>query len=64
MNDWWNRKKQKTRKSRKNRGDYRSIDFIFDMLFWIPEFALLPFRLLYWLIRGAGRLIGNISDFT
>lgn len=63
MREWWNRKKQRTRKSRKSNEDYRSIDYIFDLLFWIPEFALLPFRLIYWLLIGIGRLIGNISDF-
>ncbi|HHY73389.1 MAG TPA: hypothetical protein GX497_09200 [Bacillus bacterium] len=62
MKEWWNKKKEKMRKSKKKKGQYTFIDFILDVLFWIPEVLLLPFRMIFWLIRGIGRLIGNIFD--
>lgn len=64
MNEWWHRKKRKTRKSKKSNGDYTFLDFIFDVLFWIPELIFLPFRLIFWLLRGIGRLIGDVFDFV
>ncbi|GIO25198.1 hypothetical protein J11TS1_37790 [Oceanobacillus sp. J11TS1] len=57
MNDWWNKKKSKTRKSRKNKGDYTKIDFFFDILFWIPEILIFPIRLLFWSLRGVFRWV-------
>ena len=62
MNEWWERKKKKTRKNRKNNGDYTFWDLIVDGFFWVPELILLPFRIIFWLLRGIGRLIGNLFD--
>lgn len=62
MQEWWQRKKAKTRKRKKQNNDYTFFDVIFDVLFWLPELILLPFRLLFWLVRGFGRLIANIFD--
>ncbi|WP_155593548.1 hypothetical protein [Lysinibacillus cavernae] len=59
MKEWWQR-----RKNKKNDNGYTFLDFIFDVLFWIPELILLPFRVLFWLLRGIGRLIGGIVDFV
>jgi hypothetical protein len=64
MKKWWNRKKKKMRKSKKNNGNYTFLDFIFDVLFWIPELIFLPFRLIFWLLRGIGKFIGGIFDFV
>ncbi|MGG3805455.1 hypothetical protein [Metabacillus fastidiosus] len=60
MKEWWNKKKDKMRKSRKDNGHYTFVDFILDVLFWIPELIILPFRLVFWLIRGVGRFIFDI----
>ncbi|KAB8135782.1 hypothetical protein F9U64_10970 [Gracilibacillus oryzae] len=62
MKQWWERKKSKTRKRRKKQEDYTIGDFILDILVWIPEFIIFPFRILYWLFRGLGRWIGDIFD--
>lgn len=64
MKEWWNRKKRKMRRSRKNNDNYTFVDFIIDVLSWIPELIMFPFRLIFWLIRGAGRLIWNVFDIT
>lgn len=44
--------KQKTR----NHGRYTFLDFVGDVLFYVPELIVLPFRLLWWIIRGLVRL--------
>lgn len=38
------------------------LDFIFDVFFWIPELLLLPFRMVFWLVRGVGKVIGSLFD--
>ncbi|WP_229683088.1 hypothetical protein [Virgibacillus oceani] len=38
-------------------------DLLADILLWIPELLLLPFRLIIWIGRGFFRLIGNLFDF-
>lgn len=48
------KKKNKARKSKKNDSGYTFLDFIFDVLVWIPELILLPFRILFWLLREIG----------
>jgi hypothetical protein len=63
MKEWWQGKKKRSRKSKKSNGDYTFFDFIFDVLFWIPELIFLPFRLIFWLFRGVGRFIGDVFDF-
>ncbi|MED4452157.1 hypothetical protein [Metabacillus fastidiosus] len=60
MKKWWNKEKDKMRKSRKDNDNYTFVDFILDVLFWIPELIILPFRLVFWLIRGVGRFIFDI----
>lgn len=62
VNVWWNRKKNKMRKSKKIKDEYGLIDFIFDALCWLPELILLPFRIIYWFLRGFGRFIAHLFD--
>ncbi|WP_108671003.1 hypothetical protein [Peribacillus acanthi] len=62
MSEWWNRKKQKMRKYNKERNNYTFFDFIFDVLYWIPDLVFLPFRIIFWLLRGFGRVAENIFD--
>ncbi|WP_208590794.1 hypothetical protein [Gracilibacillus suaedae] len=59
MKEWWHKKKAKMRKNQKNNGEYTFWDFLFDVLVWLPELILLPFRIIFWLIRG---LIRNPFD--
>lgn len=44
-------KRAEKRRKKKNEGDYGFWDFIFDVLFWIPELIILPFRLLFLIFR-------------
>lgn len=55
--------RKKPGKKKENQSNNSIIDFIGDMLFWIPELLLLPFRLVIFLFRSAGKLIRNIFDF-
>ena len=64
MNKWWEKKKKKTRKGRKNKVDYTFWDLIVDVLIWLPELILLPFRIVFWSLRGIGRLIGGMFDIV
>ncbi|KGR77917.1 hypothetical protein CD29_13595 [Ureibacillus manganicus DSM 26584] len=60
MREWWNKKKSKTRKNKKGNNHYTFFDFILDALFWLPELLFLPFRIVFWLLRGLGRLIWDL----
>ncbi|SOC15344.1 hypothetical protein SAMN05880501_10875 [Ureibacillus xyleni] len=62
MKKWWNREKNRTRKGKRSNNDYTFLDFIVDVLFMIPELLFLPFRLVFWLFRGVGRMFGNLFD--
>ena len=64
MKEWWNKKKEKMRKSKKHNEHYTFGDFLIDVLIWIPELVLLPFRIIFWLLRGLGRLIGDVFDIV
>ncbi|MGP4072612.1 hypothetical protein ACTWQB_08675 [Piscibacillus sp. B03] len=59
MKDWWERKKKKSRKHKKGREQYTFLDFILDIILWLPEVILLPLRMIFWLFRGITR---NIFD--
>ncbi|MEK5233381.1 hypothetical protein MHB42_16875 [Lysinibacillus sp. FSL K6-0232] len=63
MKEWWQRRKNKTRKSKKNASDSTFFDFVFDVLFWLPELIFLPFRIIFWLLRALGRSLCSIFDF-
>ncbi|BAC12940.1 hypothetical protein ACFQ4N_05215 [Oceanobacillus iheyensis] len=55
MREWWETKKAKTRKQRKDKEDYTKKDLVLDILFWVPDIIILPIRLIIWLIRGIFR---------
>gem|GEM_PF-1228980 len=61
---WWQSKKNQTRQSKKSDKNYTFLDFIFDVLFCIPELIFLPFRLIFWLLRGIRKFIGGVFDFV
>ncbi|KAB0443300.1 hypothetical protein [Lysinibacillus fusiformis] len=60
MNEWWQSKKKKTEKKKKH-NKYSLFELFQDVLCWLPELILLPFRLIFWLFRGVGRLIADLS---
>lgn len=62
METWWEKKKAKTRRNKKSHDHYTFWDGVLDVLFWVPELFLLPFRLIFWLLRGFGRVLDNIFD--
>lgn len=59
MKEWWQGRKNKKRRDMRRNDQYSLIDLFLDVLVWIPELLLLPFRIIYWLLRGVGRLIGE-----
>ncbi|WP_153463893.1 hypothetical protein [Sediminibacillus terrae] len=52
------RRKNKRRKRENRQEKWDAL----ELLTWIPEIFMLPVRLVVWLIRGIGRLIGSIFD--
>ncbi|WP_186579416.1 hypothetical protein [Aquibacillus kalidii] len=61
----WREKRKARKQRRKNHHEgYSLLDGILDILFWIPEILLVPFRILYWLFRGIGKWIENIFDIV
>ncbi|MEC2076377.1 hypothetical protein [Metabacillus fastidiosus] len=61
MKESWQEKKEKRRKKRKNSDRYTFMDFLLDVVDWVPELIFLPFRILFWLVRGIGRFISDIN---
>ncbi|SDM45728.1 hypothetical protein SAMN05216244_2541 [Sediminibacillus halophilus] len=37
---------------------------VLEFLTWIPEIFTFPVRLVAWLVKGIGRLIGSIFDWV
>ncbi|ATP40103.1 hypothetical protein CSE16_08585 [Solibacillus sp. R5-41] len=62
MKEWWQKKKSKTRRRRKGDDNYSLFDFLLEVLFWIPELILFPLRLIFWMLRGLGKLIGEVFN--
>lgn len=62
MKEWWNRKTARRRKRIK--GKYTFVDFIWDVLFWVPELILFPFRLLFWFFRALVKSIWDLFDIV
>ncbi len=62
MKEWWQSKKRKTTK-RKVNNNYSLFELLLDVLFWLPKLFLVPFRLVFWLLRGIGRLIADVFEY-
>jgi hypothetical protein len=59
MKKWRERMRQK--RKNKNHGErYSIVDLMLELLIWIPEVLFFPFRILFWLMRGIGKIIGDI----
>jgi hypothetical protein len=50
-------KRAEKRRKKKQEDRYGFWDFVGDVLFWIPELIILPFRLLFLLVRLIVRAI-------
>lgn len=50
-------KRSEKRRKKKRDGSYTFVDFVFDVLFYIPELIFLPFRLVFYLFRFLARSI-------
>jgi hypothetical protein len=54
------KKRKERRKRKKAEGSYTFWDAAGDVLIWVPELIIWPFRILWYLLRG----ILNIFDWT
>jgi len=54
------RQKHKQKQKSRNHSRYTFLDFLGDVLFYVPELILLPFRLLWWIVRG----VIKFADWT
>ncbi|WP_322421834.1 hypothetical protein [Jeotgalibacillus haloalkalitolerans] len=61
MRRWRERKAVKSKK-RKAEGKYSFWDGLTDVLIWVPELIILPFRLVYLLVRLFGRVFRDGFD--
>lgn len=59
MREWLQGRKNKKRRDKRRKDQYSLIDLFLDVLIWIPELLFLPFRIIYWLLTGVGRFIGE-----
>jgi len=59
VREWLQGRKNKKRRDKRHKDQYSLIDLFLDVLIWIPELLFLPFRIIYWLLRGVGRFIGE-----
>ncbi|MBD7944573.1 hypothetical protein H9650_10640 [Psychrobacillus sp. Sa2BUA9] len=62
MSERWKRKKEKRAERKRQQEKYTWADVFGDIFFWIPELFFLPFRLLFWILRGLVRALGNLFD--
>jgi hypothetical protein len=62
LRSWRSRKKAKNRKKKSEQENYTFWDTFFDVLTFIPELIIIPFRILFLLFRGFIRMIANIFD--
>jgi hypothetical protein len=63
MKKWRKRMKEKRQRKRDSGEHYSAVDGLLELLFWIPEVLFFPFRLVFWLFRGLGKMIGDVWDF-
>jgi hypothetical protein len=59
----WRKRMREKRKSRNHGERYSVFDVLLELLCWIPEVLFFPFRVVYWLLRGIGKFIGDLWNF-
>jgi hypothetical protein len=63
MKKWRKRMKEKRQRKRDRGEHYSTADVLLELLFWVPEILFFPFRVVFWLFRGIGKLLGDVWDF-
>jgi hypothetical protein len=63
MKKWRKRMKEKRQRKRDHGEHYSTVDVLLELLFWVPEILFFPFRVVFWLFRGIGKLLGDVWDF-
>jgi hypothetical protein len=63
MKKWRKRMKEKRQRKRDRGEHYSTVDGLLELLFWVPEILFFPFRVVFWLFRGIGKLLGDVWDF-
>ncbi|MBM7577984.1 hypothetical protein [Jeotgalibacillus terrae] len=58
----WREKKTARSQKRKDEGKYNFFDVLTDVLIWVPELLILPFRLIYLLFELFGRVFRDGFD--
>lgn len=56
------RQRRKEKKKKQKKKDDTFWDVLVDTLLWVPDLLLLPFRLLYYIIRGFGKLFKSLIE--
>ncbi|WP_394217752.1 hypothetical protein [Halobacillus trueperi] len=64
MRQWLKSKREALKRRRQNADKSGMVDFLFELLLWLPELIIFPIRIVFWLLRGIGRFIGLISDIN
>lgn len=59
MTDLRSKREKRKIKRKEHPEKYGKFDFFLDILLWIPEIIILPFRMVYWLFRGIGRMFDS-----
>jgi hypothetical protein len=59
----WRQKLREKRKRRAHGERFSVWDFLLELLCWVPEVFIFPFRIVYWLLRGIGKFIGELWSF-
>ncbi|WP_404408176.1 hypothetical protein [Jeotgalibacillus malaysiensis] len=61
MKKWREKRADRSRK-RKAEGKYSVWDVVADILIWVPELIILPFRLIYLLFKLFGKMFRDGFD--
>ncbi|MEC3885324.1 hypothetical protein VKA52_16430 [Halobacillus sp. HZG1] len=64
MRQWLKSKQEVLKRRRQNTERSSVFDVLFELVLWLPELIIFPIRMVIWLIKGIGRMIGLISDLT
>ncbi|MCP3033084.1 hypothetical protein LF817_17300 [Halobacillus sp. A1] len=64
MSEWWKSKKEVLRRKKRDDGRFYIVDFMIELLIYIPELLFLPIRLIILLGRAIPKVIIHIFDLV
>ena len=64
MKEWWKSKKEVLRRKKRNEERFYLLDFMIELLIYIPELLFLPIRLIILLGRVLSKVIIHIFDLV